>query len=115
MSSYVEVAPGQNEALIQGPKDVELGRWEPIENIEDPYVQEMGRFSVMEHNKQTGANLKFIRVVNGEKQVVAGINYRLRIEARNEMNLVWTYEAMVNDRPWEKKWKLIYFVPLLKN
>ncbi|XP_022975710.1 cysteine proteinase inhibitor 1-like [Cucurbita maxima] len=114
MSSYVEAAPGQNEALIQGSKNLEVGQWKPIEKI-TPYVEEIGRFAVMEHNQQSGEHLKFICVIRGWSQIVAGTNYRLIIEARNHVGLAWNYEAMVYDKPWEKTWKLIEFVPLLMN
>ncbi|XP_022936218.1 cysteine proteinase inhibitor 8-like [Cucurbita moschata] len=116
MSSHVEAAPGQNEAMFQDKKGIEVGQWKPIEDIKDPYVQEMGRFAVMEHdNMRIGENLKFICVQSGEKQVVEGMNYRLLIKASNHLGISSLYMAIVYDKPWEKTWKLIEFVPLLMN
>ncbi|XP_023536176.1 cysteine proteinase inhibitor A-like [Cucurbita pepo subsp. pepo] len=115
MSSYVEAAPGQNEAVFQDQKGVECGQWEPIVNIMDPYVQELGRFAVMENNKNTMGHLKFICVIKGWTQVVAGKNYRLIIEACNGLGFPGTYEAIVYVKPWEKTWELIEFIPLLRN
>ncbi|XP_022153704.1 cysteine proteinase inhibitor 1-like [Momordica charantia] len=117
MSSSVANAPRQNDALLQGPKDDNIvGGWTPIENVEEnSYVQEIGRFAVMEHNKQTGNHLKFLKVTKGWSQVVAGTNYRLILEAVNMAGMIWNYEAVVWDKPWEHSWTLISFIPLLKN
>ncbi|MQM14785.1 hypothetical protein Taro_047720 [Colocasia esculenta] len=54
------------------------------EDIDDPCVPEIGKFTVAEHNnKQAGEELVFIRVVSGQHQVVAGTNYKLFLEAKD--------------------------------
>lgn len=62
-----------------GPK---LGAWQPIKDLNDPHVREIGEFAVSEHNKEVehDQKLSLRRVVRGETQVVAGINFRLLLE-----------------------------------
>lgn len=110
----MEAASVQNNALLQDSKNINAcGAWEPIKNIEDPYVQEIGRFAVMEHDNQTGEHIDFFHVVSGKTQVVAGINYGLEIKAtRNGEKMFRFYEAVVWDKPWERTWTLISFKPL---
>ncbi|CAI9086877.1 OLC1v1020800C1 [Oldenlandia corymbosa var. corymbosa] len=47
----------------------------------DPQVVDSAKFAVTEHNKQNHTDLVFNKVVKAERQVVAGTNYRLGIEA----------------------------------
>jgi hypothetical protein len=72
------------------------GGFSPILDINDPHVQELGGWAVSEHDKKANDGIKFNRVVSGDIQVVAGLNYRLIIDASNGK-----YEAMV----WEKDWE----------
>ncbi|KAL6502439.1 hypothetical protein OROHE_024444 [Orobanche hederae] len=52
-----------------------------------PYAREIveiAKFAVAEHNKDKNtSSLVFVSVVEGEKQVVAGMNYRLVISAED--------------------------------
>lgn len=66
------------------------GGWQPVEGINAPNVKEIGEFGVAEHNKVALADLKFERVVQYERQVVATDG---RAISKN-------YEAVV----WEKLW-----------
>ncbi|CAA6659170.1 unnamed protein product [Spirodela intermedia] len=75
------------------------GRFYPIEVVNDPHIQEIGEFAVSENNKQSGVQLVFIRVISGEKQVVAGINFRLVVEAK-EGEAVHQYETLVYEQVW---------------
>ncbi|KAJ1697388.1 hypothetical protein LUZ63_005900 [Rhynchospora breviuscula] len=83
------------------PTSHSAGGWKPIENITDPHVQEIGNYAVSEHNRQSGDNLEFLGVMSGEKQVVAGTNYRLVLEASDEEGNVASYQAVVYERVWE--------------
>jgi Aspartic acid proteinase inhibitor len=85
----------------QVPTSNSAGGWQPIQNITDSHVQEIGNYAVSEHNKQSGDNLAFVRVVSGETQVVAGTNYRLVIQATDAEDHVAQYRAVV----WEKQWE----------
>ncbi|PUZ44085.1 hypothetical protein GQ55_8G062000 [Panicum hallii var. hallii] len=58
------------------------GQWVDIENVADPYVQDLGKWAVMEHNSQTREDLQFGKVLGGKQQVVAGMNYKLEIETK---------------------------------
>ncbi|XP_065022666.1 cysteine proteinase inhibitor 1-like [Musa acuminata AAA Group] len=83
-------------------KLVIVGGWTPIKNISDPDVGEIAEFAVAEHNHEAGTNLTLCKVVKGETQVVAGINYKLVIEAKDGgVGVVSEYEAVV----WEKTWE----------
>ncbi|XP_038882290.1 cysteine proteinase inhibitor 5-like [Benincasa hispida] len=115
---YEVVAPGQNDALLQN--RCEPGCWEPIKNIHDPYVQEMGRFAVMEHtHKLVGASLKFICVVSGETRPMSqGKEYRLVVEVAEQIITsppmlsvsIKFYLATVLEKPIDRSWQLISFV-----
>lgn len=113
------VAPGQNDALLQN--RCEPGGWEPIENIHNSYVQEMGRFAVMEHtHKLVGASLRFIRVVSGETRPMSeGKEYRLVVEVAEQIITsppmlsvsIKFYLATVLEKPLDRSWTLKAFVP----
>ncbi|XP_076924358.1 cysteine proteinase inhibitor 1-like [Bidens hawaiensis] len=84
------------------------GGWKPIRNVTDPTVVDIAKFAVDEHNKEDHASLKFLRVVKGESQVVAGMNYNLTISAKDG-NMVNNYMSLVWDKPWEKFRQLVSF------
>ncbi|XP_022132702.1 cysteine proteinase inhibitor 5-like [Momordica charantia] len=118
----VAVAPAQNDALLHLKMP---GGWEPIKNIKDPYVQEMGRFAVMEQHPKPSeliASMEFIGVVSGEIQLVAhGKEYRLVVEVRVTEKIIVhgcpvssirLYVAVVLDKPSDKSWKVLSFAPL---
>ena len=74
-----------------------LGGWKPIKDVKDPHVIEVAEFAVKEHNNESKTELEFESVSKGEKQVVAGTNYRLVIAAKDG-GASNNYEAVV----WEK-------------
>ncbi|KAL5575893.1 hypothetical protein UlMin_017592 [Ulmus minor] len=76
------------------------GGWKPIENLKDPEVKEIADYAVAEYNKRAKLNLKLKSVVQGETQVVAGLNYRLVLEVQNGKKPE-RYQAVV----WEKTWE----------
>lgn len=45
-------------------------------------VRGIARFAVREARRQTGGKLKLLAVLGCERQVVAGMNYRLRLKLR---------------------------------
>lgn len=77
------------------------GGWWPIEDTKDSTVQEIGKFAVSEHNKEADTGLKYVDVLSGETQVVAGTNYRLVIAAKDGV-VSNKYQAVVWDKPWLK-------------
>ena len=50
-------------------------------------VKEIVDFAVNEYNKESRAKLRLQKVIKGESQVVAGINYRLVIAVKNGSGL----------------------------
>ncbi|MQM16017.1 hypothetical protein Taro_048970 [Colocasia esculenta] len=100
--------PMPERVVKQRSFEMRVGGYQPIRNVKDPHIQEIGKFAVEEHNKQAGKALVFVRVVSGEQQVVAGTNYKLVIEAK-DAGVTNTYEAVVYDKPWEKVRELTSF------
>ncbi|XP_022147176.1 cysteine proteinase inhibitor 1-like [Momordica charantia] len=79
-----------------------LGGYQPIKNLSDPYISEIGRYACIEYNRKNPnpTPLVFKKVVSGEEQVVAGTNYKLILYTkRGSLNL--NYEVIVYDKPWE--------------
>lgn len=94
------------------------GGWSPISDIKNPHIVEVGKFAVSEYNKQNKAGLKFVEVVSGESQVVAGINYRLIVAADEGVSMASNggskkYEAVVWEQPWLKSMNLTSFKPAM--
>ncbi|MQL98423.1 hypothetical protein Taro_031139 [Colocasia esculenta] len=97
-----------------------LGGYRPIGNVNDPHVRELGQFAVDEHNRQSAgqSQLAFSRVVSGQQQVVAGMNYNLLVEAQGGGGgsggagpSTALYEAMVYERPAANVRTLLSFLP----
>ncbi|KAB2026016.1 hypothetical protein ERO13_D06G160600v2 [Gossypium hirsutum] len=76
-----------------------IGGWTRIKDIKDPHVTEIAEFAVNEYNRLSSSSLVLQKVVKGETQVVAGINYRLVLKAKNG-SVAKKYQAVV----WEKSW-----------
>ncbi|KAG6590493.1 hypothetical protein SDJN03_15916, partial [Cucurbita argyrosperma subsp. sororia] len=114
----VVVAPRQDGVLNQNHKQCD---WELIKNKDDPYVQEMGRFAVMEHvHGLVGAKWSFVGVVSCESLVVPkGKLYRLLIKVDIEIvvpchpHAIEVYEAIVLDKECERSWELMSFKRVL--
>ncbi|MQM02930.1 hypothetical protein Taro_035702 [Colocasia esculenta] len=81
-------------SLVSHRATAQVGSYEPIPDLSDPYIQLIANFAVAQHNcRQTGEALVYVRVESGQKQVVAGINYRLIVVATDAG--VKEYEAVV--------------------
>ncbi|KAL8120944.1 cysteine proteinase inhibitor B [Apium graveolens] len=88
-------------------------------------IQQLGNYSVTEYNRQqhqsrngdggdTNGDLKFVKVVAAEKQVVAGIKYYLKIVAAKGGNKK-TFDAEVVVQAWKKSKQLMSFAPSPRN
>ncbi|KAM0066050.1 putative Cystatin domain-containing protein [Helianthus debilis subsp. tardiflorus] len=84
------------------------GGWKPIPDVTDPTVVSIGKFAIDEHDKESHASLKFEKVIKGDQQLVAGMNYNLTITAADG-GADKNYVALVWDKPWEKFRKLVSF------
>ncbi|KAJ0035681.1 cysteine proteinase inhibitor B-like [Pistacia vera] len=77
-------------------------------------VQDLGRFSVEEFNRQ-GINgygdLVFSEVVEAQKQVVSGFKYYLKIEATTHRGDRKVFDSVVVIKPWLRSKELLNFAP----
>ena len=104
------VAPAAS-AREEPPVPKIFGGWKPIKNVDDPHIQELGRWAVSEHVKQASDGLVFSKVVSGEEQIVAGTNYKLVIQAtRGGAGKSATYGAVVYEKL-DKTRQLLSFNP----
>ncbi|KAM0931284.1 hypothetical protein ACQ4PT_000352 [Festuca glaucescens] len=80
---------------------------------ENREVQDLGRYSVAEHNRRQReeeggrGRLEFDRVVSAQRQVVAGIKYYLRVAAADDR----VFDAVVVIKPWLQSRALLRFAP----
>ncbi|RLN36245.1 hypothetical protein C2845_PM03G10990 [Panicum miliaceum] len=84
--------------------------WHPID-ASDPYVQEIGKWAVAEHVRQTNDTIKFIKVVSGEKQERISLYFRLIIDASKNDGGDGTYEAVAHQMDLGEKLSLLSFKP----
>ncbi|CAA0827004.1 Cysteine proteinase inhibitor 5 [Striga hermonthica] len=95
------------------------GGWQPIKDPKDAKVVEVAKFAVAEHNRHRrphATNLLLEAVVNGQTEVVNGVNYRLLVSAvaaggGRKFGQPRKYVTVVNVREEEKK--LISFQSLI--
>jgi Aspartic acid proteinase inhibitor len=52
-------------------------------NLNDPDVKAAAEFAVAEQGRRDGVALSLLDIVQGQKQVVAGLNYKICIRARS--------------------------------
>ena len=83
--------------------------WEPINDINDKHIQELGDWAVLEFLKHVNCSLKFNKVVSGKEQVVSGMNYELVIDASDISGDLGKYKAEVYEQKWTNTRKLISF------
>ncbi|MQM02141.1 hypothetical protein Taro_034904 [Colocasia esculenta] len=81
-------------AVADQAMEPKVGAYETIKNVGDPYIVEVSRFAVAEHNRQAGEALVFVGVVSGDQQVVAGMNYKVVVEAEDAAGARKAYEAV---------------------
>ncbi|CAJ1941463.1 unnamed protein product [Sphenostylis stenocarpa] len=87
------------------------GGWSPIKNINDPHVTEIADYAVTEYDKRSGQKLKLEKVIKGDTQVVAGLNYRFILTATDGSSS-GNYEAIVWEKVWEHFRNLTSFTPV---
>ncbi|XP_050229022.1 cysteine proteinase inhibitor 5-like [Mercurialis annua] len=84
-----------------------LGAWEPIQDLNSPYVVEDAKFAVAEYNRINKDSLKLAGIVEGES---AELSYKLVLAVSG--GVTNNYEAVVYDVPWEKIKELVSFKPV---
>ncbi|XP_042414465.1 putative cysteine proteinase inhibitor 7 [Zingiber officinale] len=88
-----------------------LGGWKTIVDTQDPNVQKVAKFAVSEYAKQQGQSFELVDVVAAQRQVVAGFNYRLLLEAKTSTGKVSKYGVLV-DESLKGDLKLVAFEPV---
>ncbi|KQK22995.1 cysteine proteinase inhibitor 8-like [Brachypodium distachyon] len=97
--------------------------WITLKSIHDPYIQNLGAWSVAEHVKQANDGLKFRKVVKSwvqavessrEVRVAEGLNIRLAIRTRNGAGKDSTYVALLYQRSSDFSNKLVSFGPYIQ-
>ncbi|KAG6533085.1 hypothetical protein ZIOFF_006946 [Zingiber officinale] len=88
-----------------------LGGWKTIVDTQDPNVQKVAKFAVSEYAKQQGQSFELVDVVAAQRQVVAGFNYRLLLEAKASTGKVSKYGVLV-DESLKGDLKLVAFEPV---
>jgi hypothetical protein len=87
----------------------EVAPYQPIPNVDAPHIQELGEWAVAEHEKQANDGLTFRKVVDGEFQVVAGLNYVLVVDAVGSDGADGTHNAVVYEQDWTNTRELVSF------
>ncbi|PUZ40488.1 hypothetical protein GQ55_9G428300 [Panicum hallii var. hallii] len=87
------------------------GGWSPIKDVSDPHIQELGGWAVAEHARLANDGLRFGEVTGGEQQVVAGMNYKLVLDATDADGAVGAYGAFVYEQAWTNTRELMSFAP----
>ncbi|KAI3846136.1 hypothetical protein MKX03_012973 [Papaver bracteatum] len=94
--------------------NAQLGGKTEIKDVKtNKEVQDLGKFSVDEYNLKKGeeGSLTFTQVVKAQKQVVAGIQYFLKVSAQENGSPKF-FDAVVLVKAWEKPAnRLISFNP----
>lgn len=80
--------------------------WDRIKRPEDyQHAVDLARFAVRRHNRETGDDLTFVRLIRG---YVNGEYYKLVLTAENDGDS-YKYEALVRERIPSKVRELLYF------
>ncbi|CAA6659167.1 unnamed protein product [Spirodela intermedia] len=95
----------QSQAQKVEPYPPRSGEWIRIKKVGEYDIQDVARFAVSEHNKQTGEDLQYVRIYRG---YINGLFYKLFIQATDNVQ-ARRYEAVVRDSVWSNPKELIYF------
>uniref|UniRef100_A0ACD5WJ52 Uncharacterized protein n=1 Tax=Avena sativa TaxID=4498 RepID=A0ACD5WJ52_AVESA len=118
-SAARDVPSGTARQPWGGDRGRKVGARTEVRDVEgDREVQELGRYSVEEHNRRQREEaddlagggvgpLEFRRVVSAQRQVVSGIKYYLRVAAADER----VFDAVVVVKPWLQSRALLRFAP----
>ncbi|KAK1403141.1 hypothetical protein POM88_002746 [Heracleum sosnowskyi] len=96
-------------------------QWQPIENLNDPHVQDVATFAVKTYNSRLHDEtqyLDYLKIVKGE-YLQSGFDgapdYRLNIVAKqHDDGVVGNYQTFVHDDIWFKAKIYVYLIKLQK-
>ncbi|KAL9232740.1 hypothetical protein vseg_007812 [Gypsophila vaccaria] len=117
-TTTIRVSSAHRPKLVGGKMEVK-----DVKNNKE--VQELGKFSVQEYNNNLLDNpirdvvgragpLRFIEVVEAQRQVVAGLKYYLKVVAMQSHDSgprKTTFDAVVVVKPWVESKQLVHFGP----
>ncbi|KQJ81777.1 putative cysteine proteinase inhibitor 7 [Brachypodium distachyon] len=88
-----------------------VSAWEPIGNVNDPHIQMLGGWAVLEYGNGANCRLKFHRVVRGRQQYVSGADHELIIDASPELGggKEGRYKVVVYEQGWSNVRNLVSF------
>jgi hypothetical protein len=92
-----------------GPGPMVVGGWSPIPDVGAARIQALGK---AKETRLAGDGLRFRRVARGDQQVVAGMNYRLVLDAADQSGRTAPYVAVVFEQLWTNTRELQSFKPL---
>ncbi|XBI95114.1 hypothetical protein VPH35_031643 [Triticum aestivum] len=84
--------------------------WEPIKNINDKHIQELGDWAVLEFSKRVNCLVKFNKVVSDRQQLMSDMNYELIIDVTHFEGKDGKYKAEVHEQELTKKRQLLSFM-----
>jgi cystatin-C len=82
--------------------------------LNNTHVQNLGKWAVEEHNKEAGDNLEFGAVVQGQSQIVDGVNYHLVIQCMDSLGapfgkyLAFVFEPVIHNGQLQKPTLLMF-------
>jgi PBP1b-binding outer membrane lipoprotein LpoB len=68
--------------------------------VDDADVKKMAEFAVASLNQRENSKLKLVKITEAASQVVAGSNYKLKLELLQLDGKKRTCEAVIFDQPW---------------
>jgi hypothetical protein len=106
-------AAAADAAGLGGP-DTLVGGWSPIPDVGAARIQELGGWALgkAKETRLVGDGLRFRRVTCGEQQVVAGMNYRIVLDAADPSGQSAPYVAVVFEQLWTSTRELKSFKPV---
>ncbi|VAH88032.1 unnamed protein product [Triticum turgidum subsp. durum] len=99
-------------SVITTPAVALKSKWQPIKNITNPHVQDLGTWAVVKYGMVSNSRLHFKQVVSGEVQrMTEGMNYRLDVQVSRMDHKDAMYKAGVleEDKPLSTIRKLVSF------
>ena len=76
-----------------------VGGFEEL-SVDDEDVKMIAEFAVASMNESENSKLKLVKITSAASQVVAGRNYKLRIDLLQSDGDVRTCEVVIFDQPW---------------
>ena len=76
-----------------------VGGFEEL-SVDDEDVKMIAEFAVASMNESENSKLKLVKITSAASQVVAGRNYKLRIDLLHSDGDVRTCEVVIFDQPW---------------